>query len=213
MTSRSTTSTSKSRRTLAETSHRSSARAPSRAASTDADLAQEPPAAPLEVEALADPLYSQTTFLDPHADESARGFSGPGPAAPPLPDLLEALPEHGSDLSEEELELAEADTALDDEPTHTPDPLARPFSPDTAAALDAPSFERAAAALPAAPPARPLPEAATRLMLEEEPPSLPPFRTTPPPAATPAPMPVSARAPAPARMLAEADTVPRPHAA
>lgn len=148
-----------------------------------------PADAPLEVEALADPLYSQTAFLEPAgADGGARRFAGPNPAAPPLPDLLEPTPEpHAGDDADEELELAEADTALDDDPSETTDPLAKPFSPDTAAALAKPRFER---------PLEPIraPEAATRLAWDDEP-------TSPPPAR---PMPAS-----PARVAAaEADTLP-----
>ena len=151
-----------------------------------------PADAPLEVEALADPLYSQTTFLEPAgADGGAPRFAGPSPAAPPLPDLLDPTPPpYAGDDAEEELELAEADTALDDQASEATDPLAKPFSPDTAAALAAPRFER-----PPAPTGTP--DSATRLMWEDEPKS-PPVRPTPPPRST-----------APARVpAAEADTLP-----
>ena len=154
------------------------------------EFVQPLPEPPLEVEALADPLYSQTTFLEPPgAGGGPRRFAGPSPAAPPLPDLLEPTPQaYADDDSEEELELAEADTALDDdEPTASGNPLAQPFSPDTAAALAAPHFERA----PAAPRAA---EAATRLMLKDEPQAPAPPRPAPP---------------SPARVAAaEADTLP-----
>lgn len=150
--------------------------------------------APLEVEALADPLYSQTTFLEPaRADGSAPRFAGANPVAPPLPDLLDATPQaRADDDSEEELELAEADTALDDEPSELSDPLAKPFSPDTAAALAAPRFERVPAARPPEPPRAA--EAATRLMMADE---------------APTPSPVRPARPTPARVAAaDADTLP-----
>ena len=107
----------------------------------------------LEPEALADPLYSQTTFLDPHSRD---GQASP----PPLPDLLADAPLAAESESDEDLALAEADTALDEELEATRyEPTPQPFSPDTAAALDEPRFERAPA---------PRSEAATRLMLPEE---------------------------------------------
>jgi len=160
------------------------------AAEFEPEFVQALPAdAPLEVEALADPLYSQTTFLEPAGPGGgARRFAGPSPAAPPLPDLLDATPQADAyDPLEEELELAEADTALD-EPSEATAPPAKPFSPDTAAALATPRFER---------PPQPsrTAEAATRLMWESEPPSSPP---PPRPLAPPA-----------ARVTAsEADTLP-----
>jgi CheY-like chemotaxis protein len=158
-------------------------------AELEPEFAQPIPDAPLEVEALADPLYSQTTFLDP---AGARPVS-----APPLPDLLAATPQpHQNDDSEEELELAEADTALDDEPSDSFDPLAKPFSPDTAAALETPHFERAPAPRSAAP-ARAA-EAATRLMLDDDAPTPSPMRPLPP------------SRPRVAPAAAEADTLPPP---
>jgi hypothetical protein len=106
----------------------------------------------LEPEALADPLYSQTTFLDP---ASSRGGAA---NAPPLPDLLADAPLAEPD-ADDETALAEADTALDEELEATRyEPTPQPFSPDTAAALDEPHFERGAVRA----------EAATRLMLPQE---------------------------------------------
>ena len=94
----------------------------------------------LEPEALADPLYSQTTFLDPHARDGGQ------PNPPPLPDLLAEAPLEAEPESDEDAALAEADTALDEELEATRyDPAPQPFSPDTAAALDEPRFERARA--------------------------------------------------------------------
>jgi hypothetical protein len=163
------------------------------------EFAQPIPEAPLEVEALADPLYSQTTFLDPSADrDGPPSFALQSPvSAPPLPDLLGGTPRpEPNDDSGDELELAEADTALDDEPSDSFDPRAQPFSPDTAAALETPRFERVPPAR--APEAMRAAEAATRLMLSDEPETPVPTRAMPP----------SARRVAPA--AAEADTLPPP---
>ena len=106
----------------------------------------------LEPEALADPLYSQTTFLDPSQRRDA---------PPPLPDLLADAPLAEAEM-DDDADLAEADTALDEEleaTRYAPMPT-KPFSPDTAAALEEPRFERG--------PARPASDAATRLMLPNE---------------------------------------------
>ena len=160
------------------------------------EFAQAIPEAPLEVEALADPLYSQTTFLDP---AGARSVS-----APPLPDLLEAAPQpQATDDSEDDIELAEADTALDDEPSDSFDPLAKPFSPDTAAALETPLFARAPA--PREPQSPRAAEAATRLMLPDDAPTPSPIRVIPPPAPR-----VPPPAPRVSPAAAEADTLPPP---
>ncbi|HTO05757.1 MAG TPA: response regulator [Myxococcota bacterium] len=155
------------------------------------EFAQPVPEPPVEVEALADPLYSQTMFLDP----AARG--GASATLPPLPDLLPTpqprpAPSFEAE-SQEELDLAEADTALDDEP-ETPVPYAdpQPFSADTAAALEMPSFARMVPDKPA----RPSAEAATRLVLPDEPETPVPTRLTPPAPTRPAPP------------AAEADTLP-----
>jgi len=92
---------------------------------------------------LADPLYSQTKFLDPLAATREAGpkFDTPNPAvAPPLPDLLGTdeitEPSHAMD----ELELSEVEPELEAQPLDEVDPFAAPFSPETAAALDAPQF-------------------------------------------------------------------------
>jgi CheY-like chemotaxis protein len=153
------------------------------------DFAQDlaPPSA--EVEALADPLYSQTTFLDPA--RSARG------EAPALPDLLptpQPRPlEPFEDESQEELELEEADTAPEDEADFA-DPLAKPFSPDTAAALDEPHFERVSE--------QPVRPASFRTLMPDEAETPVPTRLTAPPAPRPA------AAPRVAPVLAAADTLP-----
>jgi CheY-like chemotaxis protein len=153
------------------------------------EFAQPIPEPPLEVEALADPLYSQTTFLDPASRPGA-------PAAPPLPDLLATPQPRPAPTfeaeSDGELDLAEADTALEDE-AETPVPFAQPFSADTAAAFEKPSFARAPEK-----PARPAaPDAATRLVLPDE---------------TETPVPTRLTAPTPPRVApgaaAEADTLP-----
>ncbi|MFI5315650.1 MAG: response regulator [Myxococcota bacterium] len=157
------------------------------------EFAQPIPEAPLEVEALADPLYSQTTFLDPSSERDAPpSFALQSPvSAPPLPDLLAATPQPEAHAgSDDELELAEADTALDDEVNDSFDPRAQPFSPDTAAALETPRFERV-------PPARAA-EAATRLMLPDEPETPVPTRAMPP------------ASPRVSSAAAQADTLPPP---
>jgi len=148
----------------------------------------------LEPEALADPLYSQTTFLDPSARrDDAPSFSG-HPTPPPLPDLLADAPLADAEDSED-ADLAEAETALDDELEATRyAPVGKPFSPDTAAALEEPRFERAPRASA---------DAATRLVLPDE----PAFEREP---ETPAPTRAFASAPAPRTPAAApiADTLP-----
>lgn len=118
---------------------------------------------------LADPLYSQTKFLDPLAATRQAGpkFDTPNPAAaPPLPDLLApdeiTEPSHAMD----ELELSEAEAEpIDAQPFDEADPFAAPFSPETAAALGAPQFAPVGRAH--AESARD--NAATRLMMKSEP--------------------------------------------
>ena len=140
-------------------------------------------AEPAEVEALADPLYSQTTFLDPASRAGA-------PSSAPVPDLLAATPQPRPAPSfeaetEEELELSEPELAGEDE-EETPLPFSQPFSPDTAAALDEPLFERTQP-----------PSAARTAFLAEESETPVPTRLT-----MPAPTPrVTPR-------MAEADTLP-----
>jgi hypothetical protein len=145
----------------------------------------------LEPEALADPLYSQTTFLDPASRERS------GMTPPPLPDLLADAP-LAEPEPDEDVPVAEADTALDDELEATRyQPAAQPFSPDTAAALEEPRFERT---LPPAPA-----EAATRLMLPEEDEDREPET---PRSFVPPPPPPRAPAPRPAMPAPIADTLP-----
>jgi len=114
-----------------------------RALELDAELPPPLPEPPLEVEALADPLYSQTTFLDPDAARDPAPSLGHEPLARMEPLQAAPEPDPGED-SGEEIELAEADTFEDEDDAATPGPFAQPFSPDTAAALDTPSFQRAA---------------------------------------------------------------------
>jgi hypothetical protein len=155
----------------------------------DEPVAVEPVAVePGEVEALADPLYSQTRFLDPHAPAPAPHFDTPNPAAaPPLPDLLAGEEITQPAEGEDEPELAEAD--LEPIPDDTEDPLAKPFSPETQAALSVPEFQPLEAPRPQ--PARaPRADAATRLLMDAptlepadlppvEPPALPEIDTAP----------------------------------
>jgi CheY-like chemotaxis protein len=95
---------------------------------------------------LADPLYSQTKFLDPMTASRQPGpkFDTPNPAAaPPLPDLLASEEITEPNHAMEELELSEADAEpepIDAQPFDEGDPFAAPFSPETAAALAAPEF-------------------------------------------------------------------------
>jgi len=115
---------------------------------------------------LADPLYSQTRFLDPKAAvRVAPSFDTPNPGlAPPLPDLLGSdevtEPSHGLD----ELELSEAEPELEAEPLDEADPFMQPIPARSAAAPDEPDF---------AMPRRAQAEAAhaaatTRLMLQHD---------------------------------------------
>ncbi|HTO53495.1 MAG TPA: response regulator [Myxococcota bacterium] len=164
------------------------------------EFAQPVTPAPAEVEALADPLYSQTTFLDPARNErSAEAPALPDLLPTPQPRPLEAF----SDDSQEELELEEADTAPEDDGPEHVDPLAEPFSPDTAAALDEPHFE------PVAEPPRPasfaqsMGRVPTRSTVRTEEPETPvPTRLNLPSPAT--------TAPRVGPLLAEADTLPPP---
>jgi hypothetical protein len=185
------------------------------ASASDQTVLAEPPKAldPVEAEALADPLYSQTRFLDPHAAPAPVHFDTPNPAAaPPLPDLLagEEITQPSED--DDSPELSDADLEpLDD------DPLAQPFSPETAAALSAPEFQPIEA--PRAQPPRE--QAATRLLLSQEEPAPPAAAATrliePPddlPPAKPLPLPERDTAPSLAPLsAAPAPLPPAPPAA
>jgi hypothetical protein len=121
----------------------------------------------VEAEALADPLYSQTRFLDPHAAPPAH-FDTPNPAAaPPLPDLLAGEEITQPSDEDDAPELSDADL----EPLDSGDPLSEPFSPETQAALSEPEFQPHEA--PRA--ETPREYAATRLMMEHD--AEPPART------------------------------------
>ncbi len=137
--------------------------APSKPASTPSSSWDErEPNAPL-----ADPLYSKTRFLDPHAAaQAAPSFDTPLPTtAPPLPDLLgsEEVTEPSHSLSEIELSDAESEPEIEAEPIDESDPFAEPFSPDTSAAFEDPEFAPVSRAKSAASPAF----AATRLAFDD----------------------------------------------
>ena len=111
---------------------------PARKAMPRASFDERAPNAPL-----ADPLYSKTRFLDPHApSDVVPRFDTPLPTmAPPLPDLLgieDTAPSQS--LSEIELSDAESEPEIEAERIDETDPLAEPFSPDTSAALEDPEF-------------------------------------------------------------------------
>ena len=165
----------------------------------DAELAPAPAEAPLEVEALADPLYSQTTFLDPNAAREpapSLGFDSPGEALAE-PEALEIEPTAAAgEESGDEIELAEADT-FEDEADSAPEAFAQPFSPDTAAALESPRFERT---LPPRMPELPrASEPSARIRPADDAETSSPTLLTPP-----------LRAPRVAPAAAEADTLPPP---
>jgi CheY-like chemotaxis protein len=125
---------------------------------TPVPAAAKPPAAPAapaapasfdereENSPLADPLYSRTRFLDPHAaSPTPPTFDTPlPPLAPPLPDLLggEEITAPSQSLSEIELSEPESESEpeIEAEPIDEADPFAEPFSPDTSAALAEPEF-------------------------------------------------------------------------
>jgi CheY-like chemotaxis protein len=116
---------------------------------------------------LADPLYSKTRFLDPHAaGHDAPSFDTPLPTmAPPLPDLLgtEEVTAPSQSLSEIELDDPESEPEIEAEPIDETDPLGEPFSPDTSAAFAEPEFAPVARTKNLAPPSL----AATRLAFEQ----------------------------------------------
>ncbi|HXX49038.1 MAG TPA: hypothetical protein VEN47_12475, partial [Myxococcota bacterium] len=145
----------------------------------DAELTPAPADAPLEVEALADPLYSQTTFLDPNAAREPAPSLGFDSASEALaqPEPFHAEPAATADEeSGEEIELAEADT-FEDDAESAPEAFAQPFSPDTASALDAPRFERT---LPPRMPDLPRPGAAAARLRPDDAETPSPTLLTPP---------------------------------
>ncbi len=93
---------------------------------------------------LADPLYSRTRFLDPHASSATPpSFDTPlPPMAPSLPDLLggDEITAPSQSLSEIELSEPASEPEIEAEPIDDGDPFAEPFSPDTSAALEEPEF-------------------------------------------------------------------------